>query len=183
MVCAPVLALPGFSIPFFVETNASDITIGVVLMQQNYHIVYFSKHLYPRLMCASTYIHELHYITTVVKKWRQYLLGHLFVIVTNHKSLKELMTQSIQTTEQQVYLSKLLGYDYMIQYCVGHHNIVADVLSRPSENSVAQFLVLSMPYFLFMHVALSSLSLWIYRFLKGAHFRALPPHFTAFQLA
>lgn len=53
-----------------------------------------------------------------------------FVILTDHKSLKELMSQVVQTPEQQVYLSKLLGYDYSIQYKSGKHNWVADALSR-----------------------------------------------------
>jgi len=58
------------------------------------------------------------------------LLGHPFVILIDHKSLKELMSQVIQTPEQQVYLSKLLGYDYSIQYKVRKSNIAADALSR-----------------------------------------------------
>ena len=40
------------------------------------------------------------------------------------------MTQVIQTPEQQVYLSKLLGYDYTIQYKSGSSNMVANALLR-----------------------------------------------------
>ena len=35
---------------------------------------------------------------------RQYLLGRQFILRTYHKSLKELLTQVIQTPEQQHYL-------------------------------------------------------------------------------
>lgn len=63
----------------------------------------------------------------------QYLLGYPFVILTDHRSLKEIMSQLIQTPKQQVYLSKLLGYDYTIQYIAGKHNVVADTLSRPTD--------------------------------------------------
>lgn len=100
MTKEPILTFPDFNIPFMLETNASRIAVGDVLMQKNHPITFFSKHLCPHLLKASTYIRELHAITYVVKKWRQYLLGHSFVIITDHKNLKALMTQVIQTPEQ-----------------------------------------------------------------------------------
>lgn len=99
---------------------------------------------------SSTYVRELHAITTAVKKWRQYLLGHPFVIFTDHQSLKELLTQVIQTPEQQVYLAKLMGYDYSIQYKSGKTNVVADALSRLPETTSGTLLTLSMPHFTFL---------------------------------
>lgn len=71
---------------------------------------------------ASTYVRELFAITSAVKKWRQYLLGHQFTIITDHRSLKELLTQVIQTPEQHMYLARLMGFDYQIQYRSGAHN-------------------------------------------------------------
>jgi len=40
------------------------------------------------------------------------------------------MLQVIQTPEQQMYMSKILGYDYTIKYKVGSTNVVANALSR-----------------------------------------------------
>lgn len=97
MTNTPVLALPNFSEPFVIETNASGTAIGAVLMQNKHPLAYFSKGLGPWLVHASTYIWELHAIVAVVRKWRQYLLGRSFTILTDHKSLRELMTQVIQT--------------------------------------------------------------------------------------
>ncbi|MCH97367.1 retrotransposon protein, partial [Trifolium medium] len=99
---------------------------------------------------SSTYIRELHAITSAMKRWRQYLLGHFFIIQTDHKSLKELLTQVIQTPEQQYYLSKLLGFHYDIQYKSGATNVVADALSRPEVPVVPAFHHLSVPQFLFL---------------------------------
>lgn len=92
MTSAPVLALPNFAEPFVVETDVSATAMRVVLMQHGHLIAFFSKLFGPRLIHASTYIRELHVIVTIVRKWRQYLLGRSFTIMTDHKSLWELMT-------------------------------------------------------------------------------------------
>lgn len=95
MTSAPVLALPNFAEPFVVESDASTTTMGTVLLQHGRPIAFFSKLFNPRLLLASTYIRELHAIVVAVRKWRQYLLGRPFTIMTDHKSLRELMTQVI----------------------------------------------------------------------------------------
>ena len=40
------------------------------------------------------------------------------------------MSQVIQTLEQQYYLTKLLGYEFDIEYRASHSNAAADALSR-----------------------------------------------------
>lgn len=84
---------------------------------------------------TSTHVRELYAITSAVRKWRHYLLGQHFIILTDHKSLKDLMSQVIQTHEQQQYLSKLLGYDYSIHYRLSSKNVLADALSRICHTS------------------------------------------------
>lgn len=117
MLHLPLLHLLDFEVPVEVTINASNAAIGVVLSQNHYPIAFFfSKKLSLLLCTSSTYIREMHAIIEAVKIWRQYLLRSTFKIYTDHKSLKGLMTQAIQTPEQQKWLTKLLGYSYQIFY-------------------------------------------------------------------
>ncbi|GKB98047.1 ty3-gypsy retrotransposon protein [Tanacetum coccineum] len=124
------LALPNFTKPFDVTTDASGIAIGAVLSQENKPIAFFSKKLCHTMQGQSTYTKEFYAITEAVKKWRQYLLGRRFRIYTDHHSLKHILTQTIQTPEQQKWVTKLLGYDFEVFYKPGRENMVADALSR-----------------------------------------------------
>jgi hypothetical protein len=144
MSTAPVLGLPNFNEPFIIETDASGSGMRAVLIQQQHPICYYSKEFCPRLLQASTYVRELCAITSAVKKWRTYLLGTSFTIHTDQRSLRELMTQVIQTPEQQFYLAKLLGYSYEIVYKPGAQNKVADALSR------VHCLLITVPHFEFL---------------------------------
>lgn len=145
-----VLALPDFNAPFIIVIAAFGTAIGAVLMQQGHPIAFFNKPLGPWLLHASTYVRELHAIVTTVRKWRQYLFGHSFTILTGHKSLRELMSQVIKTPEQYYYLSKLLGYDYSIQYKSSASNVVTYALSRSAPATPGQLLLLYVPNFDFI---------------------------------
>ena len=140
IVAAPVLHLPDFELEFVLETDASNIRIGAVLMQQGHPISYFSQTLGPRLCVASTYIKELHAIVAAVQKWGQYLLGQFFIIRTNHISIKELFQQVIQTPEQQAYVRKLLGFHFRIEYKTRSSNKVTDALSRVHADQFSDFI-------------------------------------------
>lgn len=84
-----------------------------------------------------------------VKKWRQYFLGHCFTIITDHRSLKELLTQVIQMSEQHMYLAWLMGYDYQIQYRSSTHNQAVDALSRCfDQDSTLMSILVPCPLFL-----------------------------------
>ncbi|KAJ0441335.1 putative nucleotidyltransferase, Ribonuclease H [Helianthus annuus] len=134
----PILRLPDFSKPFTIETDASGTGIGAVLSQDKHPLAYFSKKLCPRMQHASAYHREMYAITQAISKWRQYLLGHHFTIITDQQSLKRLQDQVIQTPEQQKWLGKLLGFDFDIVYRPGTQNGAADALSRiPSGHLLA----------------------------------------------
>ena len=94
----PVLALPNFTKPFTIECDASGFGFGAVLMQDNRPIAFHSQVLKGKHLHLSTYETELFALATAVKKWRPYLLGRLFVVKTDHQSLKFLLEQRIATS-------------------------------------------------------------------------------------
>jgi hypothetical protein len=149
MTQAPVLALPNFEEPFEIETDASGLGMGAVLCQQGHPICFYSNKFCPKLLNSSTYVRELCAITSAVKKWRPYLLERKFVIHTDQRSLRELMTQIVQTPEQHFYLAKLLGYSYEIVYKLGAQNRAAYALSRIYEIT-SQHLAITIPHWAFI---------------------------------
>jgi len=85
-----MLALLDFTHPFVFEIDASSTGIGVILSQHRHPIAYFSKKLSVTVQRQSAYAREMQAIVAVVTKFRHYLLGHKFIIRTDHKSLKQL---------------------------------------------------------------------------------------------
>ncbi|VFQ91763.1 unnamed protein product [Cuscuta campestris] len=147
LTTAPVLRLPDFGVIFVVETDASGTGIGAVLLQHEQPVAYFSKKLGTRRLAASTYHKELYAIVEAVQKWRQYLLGREFLIRTDQRSLRELLNQVIQTPDQQLYVRKLMGFRFRIEYKPGRANAAADALSRKFEDdaAAATFMEISQP--------------------------------------
>jgi hypothetical protein len=58
LIEAPMLALSNFEKPFYLETDACDLGVGVVLMQDHHPIAYVSKPLGPKWRGLSTYEKE-----------------------------------------------------------------------------------------------------------------------------
>jgi hypothetical protein len=127
---APVLALPNFSLPFVVETDACDIGIGAVLSQQGHPLAFVSRALGPKNRSLSVYEKEYLVILLAVQQWRPYLQTTEFIIHTDHKSLVHLIAQRLHTEWQQRALTKLMGLQYSVQYKKGALNGAADALSR-----------------------------------------------------
>jgi hypothetical protein len=93
LIAAPVLALPDFSVPFEIETDASDRGIGAVLLQNKHPIAFLSKALGPRTSTLSAYEKEALAIIMAIDQWRAYLQPTEFVVHTDQKSLIHLEAQ------------------------------------------------------------------------------------------
>lgn len=145
MTQPPVLALPNFQIPFVVECDASREAIGVVLMQQGRPIAFFSQALKGRTLFLSTYEKKFFALVSAIQKWRPYLLGPAFGVKIDHQSLKFLLKQWVGTPVQQKWISKLMGYDFVVEFKKGRDNVVADALSRYHGDISVALTMISVP--------------------------------------
>jgi hypothetical protein len=130
---APLLALPDFTKPFCIETDASHYGVGVVLLQEGRPLAFLSRALGPKNQGLSAYEKEYMAILIVVDQWRSYLQLGEFIIYTDQRSLVHLGAQRLHTTWQQKVFTKLLGLQYQIIYKPGTSNRVADALSRRGQ--------------------------------------------------
>lgn len=136
MVAAPVLVMPDFTKTFIVETDASGYGLGAVLMQEGRPIAYYSKLLGPRAQSKSVYKKELMAVCLSILKWKHYLIGRHFIVRTDQQSLRYITQQREIAGDYQKWVSKLMAYDFEVQYKPGTSNRVADALSRKTVGEV-----------------------------------------------
>ena len=133
----PVLQCPDFSLPFVVQTDASGVGLGAVLLQgegeTQLPIQYISRKLFPREMRYSTVEKEALAIKWALDTLKYYLIGKEFVLESDHRALQWI--HKMKDTNARItrwYLS-LQPYRFQVQYRPGHKNVIADFLSRDSE--------------------------------------------------
>lgn len=116
MVNTPVLALPGFNLPFVVETDACDQGLGAVLMKQGRPIAFLSKAL--RVKNKQLLIYEKEFLALImdVDKWRSFLQRTEFEIRTDHKALSFLGYQKLHSELWRKEMTKMMGLQFRVVY-------------------------------------------------------------------
>lgn len=144
LTTSPVLKTPNYSRPFYIRCDASTQGIGSVLYQLSEEndelpISYMSQKLNGAQKNYS--ITELECLAAVlsVKKFRPYVEGHEFTIITDHASLKWLMTQRDLSGRLARWSLKLQAYNFKIEHQKASQNVVPDALSRIYCDSIDEF--------------------------------------------
>lgn len=142
LTSAPVLTHPDFSRAFVIQCDASITGVGAVLFQLDDEgherpIAYMSKKLNSAQRNYT--ITELECLAAVlsVKKFRGYVEGMQFKVITDHASLKWLMDQKDLSGRLARWSLKLQGFDFSIEHRKGSANVVPDALSRVEIESIS----------------------------------------------
>ena len=131
---APVLAFPSTVDTFVLDTDASELGIGAVLSQVQEGVervvAYGSRTLTKSEKNYSTTRKELLALVYFLKHFRCYLLGKLFLVRTDHASLKWL--QQFKEPEGQLarWLEQLQEFNFQLEHQSGKLHNNADALSR-----------------------------------------------------
>ncbi|KAK9111390.1 hypothetical protein Scep_018909 [Stephania cephalantha] len=135
LTTALLLVLPESGNYFEVNTDASKVDLGRVLMQDGRVIAYTSRQLKIHEKNYRTHDLELAAVVFALKIWRHYLYEEKFALFTDHKSLKYIFTQKELNMRLRHWLEFLEDYDFSLEYHPGKANVVADALSRRGEDS------------------------------------------------
>lgn len=135
MTSAPFLTHPDFTKPFVIQCDASITGVGSVLFQLDDEgherpIAFMSKKLNSAQRNYS--VTELECLAAMlsVKRFRGYIEGMEFKIITDHASLKWLMGQKDLSGRLARWSLKLQGFNFSIEHRKGSANVVPDALSR-----------------------------------------------------
>ena len=126
--------------PFFVETDASANAVGVVLLQDGHPVAFESKKLNNAQCNYSAYERELYAIVHALKKWRHYLYGATFDVLSDQESIKWFMGQKDLKGQKARWAEVLQEFDCNLRYCKGLYNVVVDVLSHMPEVESLSFI-------------------------------------------
>ena len=119
--------------PFTVETDASDYAISAVLSQSGRPVAFFSQKLSHSELDHPPVEKEAYAIVGALRKWRHYLMGRHFRIITDQRSVAFMFTNhksKIKNEKIHRWRLELSCYSYEILYRPGKENQVADTLSR-----------------------------------------------------
>ena len=137
-----ILVYPNYEKPFLLETDASLKGLGAVLSQQDSYgdqrvILFASRSLKPYEKSMRSYssakLELLALKWAVCEKFKDYLLGSKFIVLTDNNPLCYVKTSKLGASQIR-WLSNLALFDFDIKYQVGRKNQVADTLSHHPLN-------------------------------------------------
>lgn len=129
LTTAPCLKIADVDEPFTVITDASGTGIGGILMQGGHPVAFDSRRLTPTEAKWSATEQEMLGVVYHLEKWRCYLEGVHFTVVTDHQPNTWFASQRQLSPRQARWYERLRSFDFTWEYRPGRLN-AADPLSR-----------------------------------------------------
>ncbi|MGN5970562.1 Ty3/Gypsy family RNase HI domain-containing protein, partial [Klebsiella oxytoca] len=123
LTSAPVLTLPSGSGGYTIFTDASNIGLGCVLMQDRKVVAYGSRQLKDHEKNYATHDLELAAVVFALKMWRHYLYREKFKVHSDHRNLQYLFSQKELNMRQRRWMEYNKDYDFPIKYHPGKANV------------------------------------------------------------
>ena len=137
LASAPMIQSPRFDEQFVIQTDASDTGIGAVLFQiidgAERVLEFASRILTSAERNYSVTERECLAVVWAIKKFRAYVEGYEFKVITDHSSLKWLCNLHNPTGLLARWALELQGYRFIVEHKKGALNHVPDALSRMYE--------------------------------------------------
>ena len=124
------MALPDFTQPFDVTTDASVVAVCGELSQRGRPVAFYSKKLTPTESRCHVTDRKLTGVYLGCMKWRHYLHGNVCHIYTDYEPLVYIFAQPHLNTRQARWLKHLAELNLEVHYVPGKDNVIADVLSH-----------------------------------------------------
>lgn len=134
LVAAPILSCPDFTKPFVIACDASGVGLGAVLSQHSEHgevvVAYGSRSLTAQEQKYSATERECLAVIWAIERFRPYVEGTKFTVITDHYSLLWLNNLKDPQGRLARWALRLQPYDFQLIHRKGKDNVVPDLLSR-----------------------------------------------------
>lgn len=137
LVSSPILCSPNYDEIFTIQTDASNVGMGAVLTQGEGKgekvIAYMSSKLTTAQQKYTTTERECLAVLEAIKKFRNYIEGTKFRVITDHASLLWLRNLKDPTSRLSRWALRLQEFEFDLIHRKGKLNVVPDALSRSVE--------------------------------------------------
>ena len=143
-IASSAISCPNDTDRLILETDASDMALSASLSQNGRPVAFFSRKVHQHEVKHPPIEKEAAAIVEACRKWRHYLSGRNFLLITDQQAVSFIFDYSKygKTKNDKImrWRIEMSCFDYDIKYRPGVENVTADCLTRASYSSVTSSL-------------------------------------------